>query len=112
VHGPIQSCLDLRLVAVAYGFDKQIPKRSSSELNLAEDVEHLTAQRLARFGELIEQLAIDIALAGFLSNQVPQVANLCLSDPVNPSKPLLDSVRVPWQVVVDHQVCALKVNSL
>ncbi len=33
-------------------------------------------------------------------------------DPVNTAKSLLDLVGVPWEVVIDHQVPALKVNTL
>lgn len=36
-----------------------------------------------------------------------------LADSVNPAKPLLDTVRVPWQVVVHHQVSApMQVDAL
>jgi hypothetical protein len=44
--------------------------------------------------------------------EIPQVARLGLADAVNPPEPLLDAVRIPRQVVVDHQVGALKVDAL
>ena len=40
------------------------------------------------------------------------MADLGLADPVDTPEPLLDSVRVPRQVVVDHQVRTLQVNAL
>jgi hypothetical protein len=53
-----------------------------------------------------------IALAGVGGNQIPQMAGLGLADAVDPPEPLLDPVRVSRQVVVDHQVGALKVQPL
>ena len=40
------------------------------------------------------------------------MADLGLADPVDAAEPLLDPVRVPRQVVVDHQVRALQVQAL
>jgi hypothetical protein len=40
------------------------------------------------------------------------MADLGLADAVDSPKPLLDPVRIPGQVVVDHQVCALEVYAL
>ena len=40
------------------------------------------------------------------------MADLGLADPVDAAEPLLDPVRVPRQVVVDHQVGALQVQAL
>ena len=54
----------------------------------------------------------DLALAGVVGDQVPQVADLGLADAVDAAEPLLDPVRVPRQVVVDHQVRALQVQAL
>ncbi len=82
------------------------------ELELAEHVEDLAAQRLARLFELLQQLAIDVALAGLLGHQVPQVADLGLADAVDAAEALLEAVRVPRQVVVHHQVGALEVDAL
>ena len=62
--------------------------------------------------QLLQQLAIDIALAGLLGDQVPQVADLGLADAVDAAEALLDAVGVPRQVVVDHQVRALEVDAL
>ena len=40
------------------------------------------------------------------------MAHLLLADPVDASKALLQSVGVPGQVVVHHQVCPLQVHAL
>src|SRR5205085_9427283 len=52
------------------------------------------------------------ALAGLCSDQVPEVAHLRLSDAVDTSETLLQPVGIPGQVIVDHQVCALQVDTL
>src|SRR5690349_19317738 len=39
------------------------------------------------------------------------MANFCLTDPMNPAKPLFQPVWIPRQVVIDHKVRALKINS-
>jgi transposase len=63
----------LGLVAVADGLDEEIPERPALELELAEHVEDLSAQGLARFLELLQQSAIYVTLAGLLGHQVPQL---------------------------------------
>ncbi len=40
------------------------------------------------------------------------MADLSLADSMNASEPLLNPVGIPRQIVIDHQVCALKVNTL
>jgi hypothetical protein len=43
-------------------------------LELAQHVENLTAESLARLFEFIEQGAVHIAFAGLIGHKVPQVA--------------------------------------
>ena len=100
-----------RLFAVADGLDQQIAQRFALELELAKDIEHLAAQRLARLLQLFQQLPIDIALAGLLGHQVPEMADFGLADAVDAAKALFDAVGVPRQVVVHHQVRALEVDA-
>ena len=102
----------LGLIAVANGLDEQVAQGASLELELAEHVEHLAAERLARLLEFLQQLAIDVALARFLGHQVPQVAHLGLADAVDAAEALLEAVGIPRQVVVHHQVGALEVDAL
>jgi hypothetical protein len=104
--------LDLGLFAMADGFDQQFAQRPALELELAEHVEDLAAERLARLFQLFQQLAVDVALAGLVGDQVPQVADLGLADAVDAAEALFEPVRVPRQVVVDHQVGALQVDAL
>ena len=106
-----QAGTDLGLVAVADRLDEQLAQGAALELELAEHVEHLAAERLARLLQLFEELAIDIALAGLLGHQIPEVAHFGLADAVNAAEALLEAVRVPRQIVVDHQVRALEVDA-
>ena len=48
---------------------------------------------------------------GFIGDNVPQVAHLFLANSVNPAKALFQSIGVPWQVIVDHQVGVLQVDT-
>ena len=64
-----------------------------------------------RLLELLEKRAVDVALARFLGDQVPEVADLGLSDAVDAAKALFQAVRVPGEVVVHHQVRSLKVDA-
>ena len=66
---------DLRLVAVADGLKQQVLEARVLE-DLAEDVEDAALERLALDFELFEQPVIDIAFAGFLGDEVPEVADL------------------------------------
>ena len=70
-YHPRQSCTYFRLVTVADVFDQQLPKGSTRENDLAENVENLTAQCLPCFVQLFEQGQIDFALAGLFGDQVP-----------------------------------------
>ena len=99
------------LVAVPDRLDEQVPQRLALE-GLAEHVEDLALVGLALLLDLAEQLGEDHALAGIAGDQVPQVADLGLADAVDAAEALLDPVRVPRQVVVDHQVGALQVQAL
>jgi hypothetical protein len=69
------------------------------------------AQRLALDFQLLEQALENVALARFGSHHVPQVADLGLADTVDAAEALLQAVRVPRQVVVDHQVGVLQVHA-
>ena len=80
--------------------------------HLAEDVEDAALQGFALDGQFFKQTVVDGALASLLGDEVPEVADLGLADAVDAPKPLLHTVRVPWEVVVDHQVGALEVDAL
>ena len=85
-----QAGAHLGLVAVADGLDQQLAQRPALELELAEHVEDLAAERLAGLLQLLQQRAIDVALAGLLGDQVPEVADLGLADAVDAAEALLE----------------------
>ena len=103
--------LGLRELAVADRVDQQRAQRRLAERR-AEHVEHLAAVGLALLLDLQQQPREDLALAGVVGDEVPQAADLALADAVDPAEALLDPVRVPRQVVVDHQVRDLEVQAL
>src|SRR5437870_4605709 len=105
----VEAGADFGLIPIADCFDEQLAQWTPLELQLAENVEDLAAESLACFLQLLKELAIDVPLASLLRHQVPQVTDLGLADPVNASEALLQSVRIPRQIVVHHQVRALKV---
>jgi len=98
-------------LAVADGFDEKVTQWPAVELHVAEDVEDLAAERLARLIELLQEYPIDVPLARLLGDKVPQVADLGLADPVDAPEALFEAVGVPGQVVIDHQVGALQVDA-
>ena len=103
--------LVLRPVAVADRLDQQIAQRLALE-QLAQHVIDLAAERRARLFQLFQQAAIDFALARVRGAQVPEVADFRLPDAVDAAEALFESVRVPGQVVIDHQMrAALKVHA-
>ena len=78
----------------------------------AEHVVDLAAERRARLLQLFQQAPIDLALARVGGAQVPKVADLGLADAMDAAEALLHPVRVPGQVVVDHEVrAALKIHA-
>ena len=103
--------LGLGELAVADRVDQQRPQRRLAERG-AEHVEHLAAVGLALLLDLAQQPGEHLALAGVVGDEVPQAADLVLADAVDPAEALLDPVRVPRQVVVDHQVRDLEVQAL
>jgi hypothetical protein len=83
VEGVVKYCREpsphLGLIAVANGLDEQIAQRVSLELEFAKHVEHLSPECLARLFEFLQKLAIDITLARFIGDKVPEMAHLGLA---------------------------------
>ena len=96
---------------LADGFDQQVLE-GPVDLGVAEHVVDLVAVHAALLFDLLEQPLEHHALAGAVRDEVPEVAELLLADAVDAAEALLDPVRVPRQVVVDHQVRALQVDAL
>ena len=71
--------------------------------HLSQDVEYLAPEGLTGNLQLLQQAAVDLALAGVVGDEVPHMTLLGLTDPVDTSEALLKAVRVPGEVVVDHQ---------
>ena len=111
-HAPVEPGAHLGPVAVPDGFEQQVAERCVVESEPAQHVEDLAAQGLARFVELLQQPAIDRAFARPGGDEIPAVADLGLADAVDAAEALFQAVRVPRQVVVDHQVGALQVDPL
>ena len=89
-------------LAISDGLDQEFAQRLTVELELAEHIEDLSAERVPGLIQLLQQGAIDIALARLLGHEVPEVADLRLTDPVDAPEALLDPVGVPRQIVVHH----------
>src|SRR5690606_41271426 len=64
---------NLRSVAVPNRVDQKLSQRSAFELKLAQYIENLPAQGLACLFELLEEATIDVALAGFVRDQLPEM---------------------------------------
>ena len=99
------------MLAILDRLEQQVLERDAVE-QFAEHVIDTAAQRLARSLQLFEQPRVNLAFAGIRRDEIPEVANLGLADAVDAAEPLLDLVRVPRQIVVDHEVAALKVHTL
>ena len=107
----VESSPHIVAIAILDRLDHEVAQAPFLE-DVAEDVEYLAFESLALDGELVEETVIDRALAGFLGDEAPEVADLGLPDAVDAPEPLLHAVGIPRQVVVDHQVCALEIHTL
>jgi len=97
-------------VAVTDGFNQQFFETLALE-HFAKNVEHPAFQRLAFDAEFFEQAKINVAFAGFLGDEIPQMANLLLADTVDAPEPLFKAVGIPRQIVVHHQICTLQIDA-
>ena len=64
---------------------------------------HHAAER-CRYGTIGDQPVL-------LGQQIPEVANLSLADAVDAAETLFQTIRIPWQVVVHHEVGALEIDT-
>ena len=101
--------LDLRLGAVAYRLQQGFLE-GLVDLRVAQHVIHLVAQSLPLILQLLQKPFEHLAFPGGKGHQIPQMAHFGLADAVDAPEALLDPVRVPRQVVVDHQVGPLQVH--
>ena len=113
VDNLIKICLHLWVVAMLYGCDHQIFEGIAiKSLAVAKHVEQTSIIGFVNGGNLVEQFAVDFAFASVLGHKIPQRTRTFLPDTMDASEPLLDTIRVPWQVIVDHEIRALQIQSL
>ena len=108
----IQSITYLLPVPVANRLDEKIAQRTVLEGEFAEHIKDLAMQCLTLLFQLVKEPLEHHALARLPAHEVPQVADLGLPDAVNTSEALFEAVRVPRQVIVDHEMCTLQVDAL
>jgi hypothetical protein len=101
---------NFRLVAVADGLQEQVLEADALE-NFAKNVEDAAIERGALDTPAFQKPEINITFAGFLGDEIPEVADLLLADAVDAAEALFEAVRIPRQVVIDHQVGVLKVDA-
>src|ERR1039458_189375 len=106
-----QAGTDLWLVAVTNRLHQEVLQTQVFK-DFPEDVEHPTLERVAFHFQFLEQAMVNVALASLLGHQIPQMANLSLTDAVDAPKSLLKAIRVPRQIVVDHEIRSLEVHAL
>ena len=116
----VERCIDhlveprpyLGVIAIANRIEEQVTERLAFKGNSAQDVENLAAQRGTFHLELAEQALEYFSLARLRGDKVPQMTYFGLTDAVNTTEALLESIGIPRQVVVDHKVRTLQVNAL
>ena len=107
IHDLIQFIPHLGLIPVTDGGNQQIPEGLILEGDIPKYIEYLTAEGIPFFFQLFKQALVDATLAGLLGYQIPKVAYLRLANSMNTTKPLLYAVRIPGQIIIDHQMRAL-----
>ncbi len=70
-----------------------------------------TAEGFALVIQFFEKTPEDIAFARTCRNHVTKIADRRLSDSVNAPETLLQTIRIPWEIVVHHQIRVLKVDT-
>src|ERR1035441_10377344 len=111
-HDLEKTSANFRTIPVADSLHEQLPERAVVESDFAEDVEDLTAESFALLAEFLKEPIIDGALAGLSRDQVPEVADLGLTNAMDTAEALFDAIGVPRQVVIDHQMGPLEIDAL
>ena len=88
-HNVSQALPYILAIAITDSLDHQITQRALIEEHFSQDIEDLTTQGLTLFFQLLEQSMKNFAFACVQSDQIPEVANLCLTNTVNTPKTLL-----------------------
>ncbi len=79
--------------------------------NFAENIKDLSAQCGAFFFNFFQELEENLTFASVIGDQVPQMANLFLPDSMNSPKSLFKPIRIPEQVIVNHEVGILQIDT-
>ncbi|OQA04802.1 MAG: hypothetical protein BWY66_02867 [bacterium ADurb.Bin374] len=96
--------------AVSDGVDQEVAQASLVE-HVAENVEHAAAEGFSLDFEFFEQTLEHVAFAGLVGDEVPEEADFGLADAVDAAEALFDAVRVPGQIVIDHEAGVLEVDA-
>ncbi len=75
-------------------------------------IENGSFKGLAFLIQFFEKPEENVTFASLVRNEIPKMTNLALTDSVDAAKSLFEPVRIPGKIVVHHQVCALKVDTL
>ena len=110
IHDLVQSRTHGRIVAIAYSLDEQIAQRTIVEGHLAKDIKNLSAQCFAFFFKFFEQALEDLPFSRFFRDKVPEMADLRLSDTMDTTEALFQTIWIPWQIVVNHEMRTLEVD--
>src|SRR6476646_10026133 len=102
----MQTGLHVRLITIPDRLDEKISEALLAE-KLAENIEDASAEGLPLQLDFFEETLVHITFARLVRQQVPEMTHFGLADPVNAAEALFEAVRVPRQVIVDHQVCTL-----
>ncbi|GBD26511.1 hypothetical protein HRbin30_01843 [bacterium HR30] len=103
---------NLGLLPVPDSLNQQVAERPPLELELPQNIEHLATQSPTSLFKFPQQRVVDVTFAGLDGHQVPEVTGFGLPDAVDAAEALLDAVRVPRKIVIDHEVRPLEVDAL
>lgn len=92
------------------GFQQNVFQGTILE-HFTQDIEHPASKVCSLNLQLIKKTLENITFPCFQGDHIPQIASLCLTNSMNTAKSLLDPIRVPRQIVVDHQIGVLKVDT-
>ena len=61
--------------------------------------------------QFLQELPVNITLSGSIRDEVPQVTYFGLADAMDAAEALFQTIWIPRQVVVHHQMSALEINA-
>jgi hypothetical protein len=101
---------NLGQVVVTDGIEQEVLEALFLE-HLTKNIEYASFECFVDGFQLDEQTMIDFALAGFLGHEVPEMTDLLLANAVDAPETLFETVRIPRQVVIDHEIGVLEVHA-